>query len=640
MAFSDDVPEFFRIFIPKFSSEKMGIPTSFVRKYILRVPKLAVVKDGSGKCWQVSLVTIGKNLYIGTGWEEFARDHSLERGDFLVFKYYKTSLFEVKIFGANGCKKQVASPQILAQVKIEDEEEQTHTKSSQALEQTRIEERGLNGSTRKSGSSEEISQGKISRKVAKTSLNEQRKVAKTSLNEQRTPRPAKHIAGKNLHFVANITDSETSKSGVYIPRAIMSETKMKPNVTLRDQNNKLWPVEILFLKFGRGFIKGGWPEFRSENNLKLNDKCVFEPVLGDENVCREIKVRVIRRASKCKAYPSGHWPTKLACATWNSTICCRLGLHGPQVDAKKICTFLLGLYKTENQRYSTDKYSLSTPLKEVARSKMAGPPRRVSFSNENVPEFFRVFIPEFSSKHMLIPPAFVRRFMPTIPEKAVVKDGSGKCWEFGLVTSEKDLYFATGWEEFARELFLETGDFLVFKYNGISLFEVEIFGKNGCKKVVVASPQCLALVKIEEEKTLEEPSNAYNRTQNEEIKGLNGSSKKSSSSRKHVAPKNNHFVVTLTKSRWGLRIPASVRKGIKFKPDVNLRCHKDKLWPMKISFWKDGRCYLTTGWSKFQKENKLEAKDKCELELVLGKEKICEEIKFQIIRGGARTQKY
>ena len=96
-------------------------------------------------------MTTENNLYFGTGWEQFARDNSLKRGDFLVFKYHKTSLFEVKIFGPNGCMKEVTSPQILGHVKIEDQE-QTRTNSSQAFKQTQTKERGLNVSTRKSGS--------------------------------------------------------------------------------------------------------------------------------------------------------------------------------------------------------------------------------------------------------------------------------------------------------------------------------------------------------------------------------------------------------------------------------------------------------------------------------------------------------
>ena len=98
------------------------------------------------------------------------------------------------------------------------------------------------------------------------------------------------------------------------------------------------------------------------------------------------------------------------------------------------------------------------------------------------------------------------------------------------MTSEKNLYFETGWEVFASERCLKYGDFLVFKYHKTSLFEVHIFGKNGIKKVVVASPS-LGVVKIEkEEETLKEPSHAYKRAHNEEM-DLNGSSKKSSTCR-------------------------------------------------------------------------------------------------------------
>ncbi|XP_062118062.1 putative B3 domain-containing protein At5g66980 [Humulus lupulus] len=257
----------------------------------------------------------------------------------------------------------------------------------------------------------------------------------------------------------------------------------------------------------------------------------------------------------------------------------------------------------------------------------------VSFSDDKFPQFFKVFIPKFSSNHMLIPPAFVGRFISRVPKRVVIKDNSGKCWVVALVTVEKDLYFENGWEMFVRDQLLKFGDFLVFRYHGNSLFEVEIFGGDGCKKeIVVASPQVKVMVK-EEEDTLKKKvpsSHAYNHAHIEEI-GLDGSTKKSSSPTKHGQLKKNPcFVVTLEHSKcqvFMICIPQSVHKGVKFEPDMKLQYHNSKLWPVKISTWKDGRCFISSGWKKFRQENDLKANDKCKFELVLGEGNVCKEIK-------------
>lgn len=84
-----------------------SIPPAFLKKLKAGIPKKAILKDFSGRSWQVGMEILGRHLHFKTGWEKFAIDHFLEYGDFLIFKYDGNSLFHVKIFGLNGCKKEV-----------------------------------------------------------------------------------------------------------------------------------------------------------------------------------------------------------------------------------------------------------------------------------------------------------------------------------------------------------------------------------------------------------------------------------------------------------------------------------------------------------------------------------------------------
>lgn len=47
-------------------------------------------------------------MTIEHGWKSFVSDHSIEFGDFLVFKHAGKSHFIVQIFGQSGCEKQSA----------------------------------------------------------------------------------------------------------------------------------------------------------------------------------------------------------------------------------------------------------------------------------------------------------------------------------------------------------------------------------------------------------------------------------------------------------------------------------------------------------------------------------------------------
>jgi hypothetical protein len=70
-----------------------------------------------------------------------------------------------------------------------------------------------------------------------------------------------------------------------------------------------------------------------------------------------------------------------------------------------------------------------------------------------------------------------------LPENVTLKGPSGVVWNVKLTTRDDTLYFTDGWQEFMKDHSLKENDFLVFKYNGESHFEVLIFdGESFCEK--------------------------------------------------------------------------------------------------------------------------------------------------------------
>ena len=57
------------------------------------------------RLWDVLVVFDGEgHMYLGPGWEHFARAHELQLGYFLVFRYDGDAMFTVKMFNNTMCR--------------------------------------------------------------------------------------------------------------------------------------------------------------------------------------------------------------------------------------------------------------------------------------------------------------------------------------------------------------------------------------------------------------------------------------------------------------------------------------------------------------------------------------------------------
>ncbi|XP_010526005.1 PREDICTED: B3 domain-containing protein REM16-like [Tarenaya hassleriana] len=97
--------------------------------------------------------------------------------------------------------------------------------------------------------------------------------------------------------------------------------------------------------------------------------------------------------------------------------------------------------------------------------------------------FSQFFLPGFD-RRLPIPQKFSVHCKKKLPLVVTLKSPSGVTYNVGLeAESNGALAFRNGWLEFARDHLLEENDLLVFKFNGVSHFEVLIFdGKSLCEK--------------------------------------------------------------------------------------------------------------------------------------------------------------
>lgn len=60
----------------------------------------------SGNTWCANLIQQNDDLFLQDGWAAFVRDHSLESGDSLVFRYDGSLHFTVQVFDESSCEKE------------------------------------------------------------------------------------------------------------------------------------------------------------------------------------------------------------------------------------------------------------------------------------------------------------------------------------------------------------------------------------------------------------------------------------------------------------------------------------------------------------------------------------------------------
>ncbi|XVF36201.1 hypothetical protein REPUB_Repub19eG0037800 [Reevesia pubescens] len=88
-------------------------------------------------------------------------------------------------------------------------------------------------------------------------------------------------------------------------------------------------------------------------------------------------------------------------------------------------------------------------------------------------------------QRLKIPEKFAKNIKKKLPETVSLKGPSGIIWDVRLTADDENetLFFGHGWNNFVKDHSLVENDFLIFKYNGVSHFDVLMFdGQSLCEK--------------------------------------------------------------------------------------------------------------------------------------------------------------
>ncbi|CAI8612445.1 unnamed protein product [Vicia faba] len=245
-----------------------------------------------------------------------------------------------------------------------------------------------------------------------------------------------------------------------------------------------------------------------------------------------------------------------------------------------------------------------------------------------VVQFFMIITENRQQGELMLPIKFVRKHGQGLPNVICLKTSNGENWKINLVMNDGKIWFGQGWKEFAQYYSLGYGHLLVFKYQRLSEFHVDIFDTTRVEieyppKRVEAEKECRTSKKRKANSSFEFGSTSC--AKNSKGKQVNTRLECA----KDFKTSNPSFILvmctTKVESPFHLTIPCKFGRTHfdleKKIGDIYFRVLDDeRVWPAryKIRMIKGKtRFDVTSGWMKFSKNNNLEVGDVCKFELVL-----------------------
>ncbi|XP_078153707.1 uncharacterized protein LOC144548870 [Carex rostrata] len=99
-----DTTSFFKVMLGDFT-QFLYIPPAFAETMTDLLDKKILLEDSSGARWSVRVCMKRRCLAFGHGWCRFVLDHSIDTGEFVVFRKVGQFIFLVQIFSISGCER-------------------------------------------------------------------------------------------------------------------------------------------------------------------------------------------------------------------------------------------------------------------------------------------------------------------------------------------------------------------------------------------------------------------------------------------------------------------------------------------------------------------------------------------------------
>lgn len=529
-------PHFIKGFNPNISFDKLKIPSKFGKHLEGKTCGTVSLMGPSGNTWHADLAQQSDGLFILDGWAAFVRDHFLENGDSLVFRYDGNLHFTVQIFDQSSCEKETAfSAECHQDLSIFDQ----HFGKKREREYASLLSNMVDGVPKKPRSSQShneptnISEQQTMDGVAdflngsefcgsglKNSITPALPVSAVRPNEEELGRISASEAEKIAqtfnssfpHFSQvmkkfNISGSYTLNVPYQFAMAYLPNCKVK--IVLQNLKGESWIVNSIpttRVQTSHTFC-GGWLNFVRGNNINVRDVCIFELVGNCEMRVNILRVR--QEAVEYEEQQQQQGSSDVKALTHKTS-----GKLAKKAKGKSRKTQKLSMMEGQKVAFSIEKVKLGIAakgsvvgsqsktttngkpgkervLQEKRGSSMTGCMSMKSAPEEKMaaesfvssfPYFVRV-MKKFNvsgSYTLKVPYQFSMEHLPSCRTEIVLQNLKGECWTVNSIPTLKvetmhTLHtFCGGWMGFVRENGIQMGDICIFELVGSCEMRVHI----------------------------------------------------------------------------------------------------------------------------------------------------------------------
>uniref|UniRef100_A0ACD5U083 Uncharacterized protein n=1 Tax=Avena sativa TaxID=4498 RepID=A0ACD5U083_AVESA len=332
-----DKIRFFKLMTGDFQ-ERIRIPEKFASNFIrqMDIAEGLDLKAPSGETWRVGVSKVADELFLGSGWGDFAEANALQENDLLLFTCSGRSSFEVLIFDASGyerlspfftgrmCKhfdEMVMGQQVeLYSPSVDEDSDDDTSVPSQLV-----------GSPHKASTSRKCSvKSKPRKQFSESPSSSSCDVKLESTEEEEESDRDRHTDPDDYYYskaageltgderqeiiglasngpgnpvfvtVLKRTHLQSKNNFLIIPFKFAADhlQRRPPEVLLYRPNREEWRVRYYHSSHTRGFNCQRWVRFVRDNGLRKGDVCVFELIKASKSNAVTMAVHVARRRKK------------------------------------------------------------------------------------------------------------------------------------------------------------------------------------------------------------------------------------------------------------------------------------------------------------------------------------------------------
>ncbi|XP_010525640.1 PREDICTED: B3 domain-containing protein Os11g0197600-like [Tarenaya hassleriana] len=449
----------------------------------------------SGNTWHVELIHQGADLFFNQGWPAFVRDHYIECGDSMVFRYNGEWHFTVQVFDSSSCEKEAA---FYSKCYQEGEKFDGHMGQKRGRNEAAhsLDVEGLSKRSR------EMSCGCSSNGQE---ANETHYERGSELEEKEL---AENFTSPYPYFVRTMKKFNVSGSfTLNVPYKFSMEhlPNCKTEIVLRDLKGVCWTVNSVpttKVHTSHTFC-GGWLAFVRSNGIKTGDICIFELVRK-----YELLVHIFRVGKEEPGDQSGKGAfsgldvlsnatsRKILESLAKKSIKSSSNVHSKSLKSVYTCDKTES--KTQDKRKLGSSKSKTVKVSKCASDKSESNGSSLRFmlalDEQKAAQSFTSAFPNFvrimrkfnisGSYTLKIPHQFSMAYLPHSKAEIILRNSRGESWTVNSVPDSKGRMvhtFCGGWMAFVRDNDIQMGDTCIFELTRECEMRVHIsrYGKKG-----------------------------------------------------------------------------------------------------------------------------------------------------------------